>query len=232
MGFVENKFFLIAITFGFYFFAKYLQKKTRLIVLNPILVSILLIIGLLVFTGIDYDTYHEAGQTIDFWLQPTVVALGVPLYLQLKTIKKQWLPILLSQLAGCFIGLASVTTIAKLLGASSVVIKSLAPKSVTTPIAIEVSNALGGIPALTAAVVIVVGIIGAVFGIKILQVGRIRTPMAMGLSMGAASHALGASKAMEISHEFGAYASLGLILNGILTAILSPIILDMIGVLK
>lgn len=187
---------------------------------------------MLVVTGVPYDVYHESGELIDFWLQPAVVALGVPMYKQLKVIRKKLFPILISQLAGCFVGLASVTVVARMLGASMIVVRSLAPKSVTTPIAIEVSKTLGGIPSLTAAVVIVVGIIGAVLGIKILEIGRIRDNMAIGLSMGAASHALGASKAMELNPEYGAYASLGLILNGLFTALFSPIILDMLGIIN
>ena len=139
------------------------------------------------------------------------------------------MPILISQLAGCVVGLVSVTIIAKLMGASPEVIMSLAPKSVTTPIAMEVSNAVGGIPSLTAAVVIVVGLFGASCGVKLLQVGRVASPIAQGLSMGTASHAVGTSRAMEVSGKYGAYASLGLTLNGILTALLSPTILHILG---
>ena len=155
MDFFENKFFLLAITFGFFFLSKLLQKKTGWVLLNPILVAIAMLICFLQFTGVSYETYSEAGSLVEFWLKPAVVALGVPLYLQLRMIKKQLMPILISQLAGCVVGLVSVTIIAKLMGASPEVIMSLAPKSVTTPIAMEVSNAVGGIPSLTAAVVIV-----------------------------------------------------------------------------
>ena len=222
MDFFENKFFLLAITFGFFFLSKLLQKKTGWVLLNPILVAIAMLICFLQFTGVSYETYSEAGSLVEFWLKPAVVALGVPLYLQLRMIKKQLMPILISQLAGCVVGLVSVTIIAKL-------IMSLAPKSVTTPIAMEVSNAVGGIPSLTAAVVIVVGLFGAICGFKLLQVGRVASPIAQGLSMGTAGHAVGTSRAMEVSGKYGAYASLGLTLNGILTALLSPTILHILG---
>ena len=218
MEFFENKFFLLAITFGFFFFSKLLQKKTGWVVLNPILLAIALLICFLKFTGVSYETYNEAGSLVEFWLKPAVVALGVPLYLQLRMIKKQLMPILVSQLVGCIVGLVSVTIIAKLMGASPAVIMSLAPKSVTTPIAMEVSKAAGGIPSLTAAVVVVVGLFGAICGFKILQVGHVGSPIAQGLSMGTASHAVGTSRAMEVSGKYGAYASLGLTWNGILTA--------------
>ena len=229
MDFLENKFFLLAITFGFFFVSKLLQKKTGWVLLNPILLAVAMLICFLKVSGVSYEKYQDAGSLVEFWLRPAVVALGVPLYLQLRMIKKQLLPIILSQLAGCVVGLISVTVVAKLLGATPEVIMSLAPKSVTTPIAMEVSSAVGGIPSLTAAVVIVVGLFGAIFGFKVLQVGHVHSPIAQGLSMGTATHAVGASRAMEVSGKYGAYASLGLTLNGIFTALLSPYILHLIG---
>ena len=217
MNYLENEFFLLAITFGIYFFAKLLQKKTGFLLLNPILLTIAVLIIFLKITHISYETYNEGGHLIEFWLKPAVVALGVPLYLQLETIKKQLLPIL-SQLAGCFVGVVSVVLIAKLMGASQEVILSLAPKSVTTPIAMEVTKTLGGIPSLTAAVVVCVGLLGAILGFKTMKLMHVGSPIAQGLSMGTAAHAVGTSTAMDISSKYGAYASLGLTLNGIFTA--------------
>lgn len=231
MEFLENKYLLLALTFGAFALFKELQRRTGWVLLNPILLTIASLILFLKLTGISYETYQEGGQLIEFWLKPAVVALGVPLYLQLEMIKKQLLPILLSQLVGCLVGIVSVVLVAKLLGATPDVICSLAPKSVTTPIAMEVSNTTGGIPSLTAAVVVLVGLFGAVFGFKILTLGRVKSPIAQGLSMGTASHAIGTSAAMEISRKYGAYASLGLTLNGILTALLTPAILRLLGVI-
>lgn len=231
MNFLENNFFLLALTFGVYFFAKLLQKKTGLVLLNPILITIAAIIFFLKTAGISYEAYNEGGHLIEFWLRPAIVALGVPLYLQFEMIKKQLLPILLSQLAGCIVGVVSVVLIAKLMGASQEVILSLAPKSVTTPIAMEVASTIGGIPSLTAAVVIVVGLLGAVCGFKTMKLMHVGSPIAQGLSMGTAAHAVGTSTAMDISSNYGAYASLGLTLNGIFTALLTPTILRMLGIL-
>jgi putative effector of murein hydrolase len=129
------------------------------------------------------------------------------------------------------VGIVSVVIVAKLFDASPEVICSLAPKSVTTPIAMEVSKATGGTPSLTAAVVVVVGLFGAICGFKVLQIGRVGSPIAQGLSMGTATHAVGTSAAMEISSKYGAYASLGLTLNGVLTAIFTPIVLRLMGVI-
>lgn len=222
---------LLALTFSAFALFKGMQKKTGWVLLNPILLTIATLILYLKVTGISYETYSEGGQLIEFWLKPAVVALGVPLYLQLEMIKKQLLPILLSQLVGCLVGLVSVILIAKGLGATPEVVCSLAPKSVTTPIAMEVSDATGGIPSLTAAVVVLVGLFGAVFGFKVLGFGQVKSPIAQGLSMGTASHAIGTSAAMEISSKYGAYASLGLTLNGILTAVLAPTVLRLLGVI-
>ena len=132
---------LLALTFSAFVLFKGMQKKTGWVLLNPILLTIATLIFYLKVTGISYEAYSEGGQLIEFWLKPAVVALGVPLYLQLEMIKKQLLPILLSQLVGCLVGLVSVILIAKGLGATPEVVCSLAPKSVTTPIAMEVSDA-------------------------------------------------------------------------------------------
>ena len=231
MEFLENKYLLLALTFGAFALFRGLQRKMGWVLLNPILLTMFSVILFLKLTGISYDTYQEGGKLIEFWLKPAIVALGVPLYLQLEMIKKQWLPILLSQLAGCLVGLVSVILIAKGMGASTEVICSLAPKSVTTPIAMEVSAATGGIPSLSAAVVILVGLFGAVLGFKVMDYGRVKSPIAQGLSMGTASHAIGTSTAMDISRKYGAYASLGLTLNGILTALLAPMALRLLGII-
>lgn len=231
MEYLENRFFLIALTFCIYWGTGLLQRRTGLVVLNPILATILILIAFLKITGIDYETYAETGALIDFWLKPAIVALGVPLYLQLKNIRQQWMPILVSQLAGCLVGIVSVVLTAKWLGASNAVIISLAPKSVTTPIAMEVTTSLNGIPSLTAAIVVCVGLFGAVCGFKVLQVGRVKSPIAQSLSMGTASHAVGTSRAMEYGRTYGAYASLGLILNGLLTALFTPSLLRWLNIL-
>jgi putative effector of murein hydrolase len=149
----------------------------------------------------------------------------------LESIKKLFLPILCAELAGCVVGTVSVVLIAKLLGATQDVIISLSPKSVTTPIAIEVCNTLGGIPALTAAVVICTGIFGGMSGFRMMKISRVKSPIAQGLSMGTAAHAVGTSAAMEVGYRYGAFSSLGLTINGIFTAILAPVILSLLGLI-
>jgi len=217
---------LVALTFVVYVVAQRIYRTTKIPLLNPILVTIAALISILITAGIPYETYHEGGKYIDFWLKPAVVALGVPLYKQLSTIRKQFLPIIFAEIAGCVAGIISVVLIARLLGASDAVVASLAAKSVTTPIAMEVTKAVGGIPPLTAAVVICVGIFGGMSGFTIMRISGVRSPMAGALSMGTAAHAIGTTMAIESGgYRFGAWASLGLTLNGLLTALLAPAIL-------
>ncbi len=229
MDFLTNKFFLIALTFAVYLGGRVLQRRTGVALLNPILTSIIVLIVILSVGGVDYETYAEGGEYIDFWLKPAVVALGVPLYRQLEAIKKQMLPLLVAEFAGCVVGVVSVVAVAELLGASREVVMSLAPKAVTTPIAMEISGAVGGIPALTAAVVVCTGIFGGMAGFRIVKMSRIKSPIATGLSIGTAAHAVGTSAAMEKGERYGAFSSLGLTLNGLLTAMLAPLILAMLG---
>lgn len=230
MEFITNPIFLIAITFIAYIGAQILQRRFGIRLFNPILVSIIAIIIFLRGTGTDYETYRQSSIYIDFWLKPAVVALGLPLYRQLSTIRKQILPLLLSEIAGCVVGIISVVLIAYLLGASHQVVMSLAPKAVTTPIAMEISAATGGIPALTAAVVVSTGIFGGIAGFRIIRLSHIKSPIAQGLSIGTAAHAVGTSAAMERGERYGAFSSLGLTINGLLTALLTPLILSLIGI--
>lgn len=230
MSCFNNEFFLIALTFGAYFLGKLLRKWTGWVVMNPILVAIVCAIAFLKLAGVSYEAYNAGGHMIDFWLQPAIVALGVPLYLQLEKIRKEFVPILISEVAGCVAGVVSVVFIARQMGASKEVILSLASKSVTTPIAMEVTKAVGGIPSLTAAVVVCVGLMCAMLGYKTMGFARVRTPVAQGLSMGTAAHALGTATSMGVSDVHGVYASLGLILNGIFTALATPYILAWMGV--
>ena len=135
------------------------------------------------------------------------------------------------KILGCVVGIISVVLVAQLLGATKDVVLSLAAKSVTTPIAMEVTRAVGGIPSLTAAVVICVGIFGGMTGFRVMKLTHIGSPIAQGLSMGTAAHAMGTSRAMDVSGKYGAFASLGLTINGIFTALLTPTILDLLGVI-
>lgn len=230
MQFIKSEIFLIAVTFLVFYGAQKLRDRTGLQVLHPVLVTIAVIIAFLKLTGLSYEDYSASGRFIEFWLKPAIVALGLPLYTQLKSIRRQFLPILMSELAGCVVGIVSVVLIAKGMGASREIIISLVPKSVTTPIAIEITTQLGGIPSLTAAIVVAVGLLGAVCGLRVLSIGRIYSPIAMSISMGTAAHVIGTSRASQLSDRYGAYATVGLILNGVLTSVISGPLLTLMGV--
>lgn len=219
---------LITITFLIYWGAGWLQKRSGISWLSPMLITIAALIVILKTTGISYEKYYESGYLIEFWLKPAIVALGLPLYNELKHIRSQFITLFLTELAGCVVGIASVVLIARWLGASPEVVCSLAPKSVSTPIAIEISRQIGGITALTSAIVVVVGMIGAAAGLKMMHWGHVRRAVSQSLSMGTAAHVMGTNRISEISDRYGAYATLGLILNGVLTAFLAGPIVELL----
>lgn len=225
---LNSKTFAIAITLLVFWAAQYIYNRWKQPFLNPVLVSILLLMGVLQGLRIPYNRYFEGGQYISFFLGPAVVALGVPLYQHLETIKRNSKAIGLSLLSGSVAGIVSAAGLAGVLGASGKVIISIAPKSVTTPIAMGIVEQLGGIPPLTAAIVIVTGILGAVIGPSVLKIIGVTSPTAFGLAMGAAAHGIGTARAVEEGEIQGAMSGLGLCVNGIMTAIFTPILLRFI----
>ena len=229
MDLLKNSYVLLALTFVVFIAATKVSRRTGSVIFNPIMITIGVIIGVLSVAGVPCEAYDEAGGFISFWLKPAVVALGVPLYRQLAAIRRQALFILLAEVAGCVAGIITVVLLAETLGATREVAVSLAAKSVTTPIAMEVTSSLGGIPALTAAVVVATGIFGGMTGFKVMRLSHVYSPIAQGLSMGTAAHALATSAAMDIGYRYGAFSSLGLTLNGLLTALLAPTILALMG---
>jgi len=212
----------VSLTLAVYIFFKKMQLRYKSPLLNPILLTIAVVIAFLLFTDVDYRDYERNTQVISFWLAPSVIALGYALYSYLEEIKADFKKIIASMLAGSLTGIVSVCMMAYLLGASKTTLISLAPKSVTTPIAIEVSKQMGGIPSLTVAFVIAVGIFGAIFGQTYLKLLGVKDPKSVGLSLGATAHALGTASISERGPDFSAFGGLGMALNGVLTAILAP----------
>ena len=215
---------LLFLTLAVYALALILRARTGYLLLNPVLISTVTLIAYLKILDIDYAVYHDAAQFIDFWLKPAVVALAVPLYQNRQKIFSQWLPVIVSQLAGSVTGI----NFAKWLGAEREVVLSLAAKSVTNPIAIEITRTIGGIPAITAATVIVAGLVGQIAGYTVLK-NTVGMPSSVGMSLGTASHAMGIAASLERSRRMAAYAGLGLTLNGVLTAAIAPIIIPVLG---
>lgn len=225
---LHSEVFLVTFTFVAYILAQKIYQRLNLIFLNPVLIAILAVILYLHFMEIEYSHYAERSKVISFWLNPSVVALAVPLYLQMKRIKSDAARIILSTLSGSVVGIVSVVLIAKLFGASQEIILSLAPKSVSTPIALNISETIGGLPPLTTAIVVVVGVFGAVLGESILKLVRIHHPNAVGIAMGTASHALGTAKIATKGDEYASYSAMGLAINGIFTSLLIPHILPLL----
>lgn len=226
MSFLSNPTFLLFLVVALYALGLFLTEKYKWIIFNPIILSTTILITYLVILDIPYAAFSQAGQYIDFFLKPSIVALAIPLYLNWPVIKKQLIPIVMSQLAGCVTGIVSVILLAHWTGATQEIIYSLVPKSVSTPIALEISKTVHGIPSITATAVMTAGIFGSMIGFQVLKIIRINNPMSQGIALGTSSHAMGTMKAMGISHKFGAFASVGMIFNGILTAILAPLILS------
>jgi predicted murein hydrolase (TIGR00659 family) len=198
---------------------------------NPLLASILFFIGLFSFTPLSYQDYATANMPFIWLLEPAVVALAIPLFCQIQQIKKQFKAIMISCCVGVFIAISTCISIALLLTNDKTLLLSLLPKSVTSPIAMAVANEVGGLASLAAAVVIAVGLLGALGGFSLLQFCKITNPQAQGLAMGCSAHAIGTAKAMEVGNEQGAFSSLALVISGILTAILAPLFAWLIKVM-
>ena len=224
----ENQVLLLAITFILYYGVLLLQKKYKSVFLNPVLLTVTVLISYLIIFDISPSKYEEAGQYIDFWLKPSIVALGVPLYLQISKIKKQIIPLVVSQFVGSLLGVLTVCLVAKWLGLVDDIAISLAPKSVTSAIAFEVTRLLHGLEPITVMAVMTTGFLGNIFGISLLSWFHIKSPMAKGISLGTASHALGIMAAFNLSEKYAVYASLGMIFNGIFTALIAPTVVHLL----
>ncbi|RJG42544.1 LrgB family protein [Motilimonas pumila] len=217
----------LPITILLFFAFRWVHQRLPLPIFNPVLLAIISLMALLMFSATPYQTYARGAQLLTWLLEPAVVALAIPLYQQSQQIKAQLIPLLLACCAGVLTSLIVVLLVTHLLGADISVIASLAPQAVTTPIAMNVTAGIGGIPALSAVVVILVGILGASFALPILKIFKVNQPEAQGLAMGAAAHALGTAKAIEVSRLHGAYSSVSLILCAVLTALLTPLIFSL-----
>jgi len=222
---LDTPLFFITLNVIAYYIGVLLQKKTGWMLFNPILVSLFLIIGFLLLFDIEYGMYQKNSRFIEFLLEPAIVCLAIPLYYQLKRIRQQFMYIAISSFVGSVTGIVSVVVVSWAMGAPNEITFSLLSKSVTTPIAIDITKVVGGIPSLTVCAVIFTGIFGYAFGYFLMHKARVYNPVSQGFSMGMASHALGASKSMEISANYGAFSTLGLIVNGIFTAIMAPYLL-------
>lgn len=192
--------------------------------MNPVLTAVLLIVALLTVTDVDYATYFEGAQFVHFLLGPATVALAIPLYNHLSSVRRSFPALAAAILVGSLTAAGSAVALAWALGASPQTVISLAPKSVTTPIAMGVAERLGGLPSLTAVLVILSGILGAIAGPGLLKRAGVHDDRAAGVAIGTASHGIGTARALQTSEVAGAFAGLAMGLNGLATAILLPLL--------
>lgn len=204
----------------------FIYRKTNMPIFNPLLISITIIIIFLLAFNIDFDSYNEGAKFINMFLGPCTVVLAVPLYKQIELLKKHSTSIIIGIVLGSIIGIFSVIAFSHLLGLELDVIKSLIPKSVTTPIGIELSSSLGGIVPITVLAIIISGITGAVLGPQICKVFKITNSIAIGVAIGTASHAVGTTTALELGETEGAMSSLSIGVAGILTVFIAPLCLN------
>jgi predicted murein hydrolase (TIGR00659 family) len=192
--------------------------------LNPVMTAVILLVAILTLTGTPYPTYFEGAQFVHFLLGPATVALAIPLYRQFDRVRRSALALVVSLISGSLTAIGTAVGLGWLLGASRETLLSLAPKSVTAPVAMGITEQLGGLPSLTAVLVILTGILGAVIGPMVLNLLRIRDWRARGLALGTASHGIGTARALQVNELAGAFSGLAMGLNALATAILLPVL--------
>ena len=217
--------FWLTLTIGAYLFADKVYSACRLFpILNPVAISIILISTCLIFFEVEYERYFEGAKFIHFLLGPATVALAIPIYLNWNIVLLAKKAILVSVFLGVFFAISVTYAIAFFLGLDMITIKTLLPRNVTAPIAMGISEIIGGVPSLTAIITILTGIIGAALGTFVLDLFRIKNMAARGFAFGLASHGIGTARAMAKDEEAGVFAAVAMGLSGIVTAVMIPLI--------
>jgi len=211
---------MVAYAAGHWIFLKCGQNP----LLNPVATAVAILIAVLWITGTDYRAYFDGAQFVHFMLGPAVVALGVPLYEHIAEVRKTLLPMIVALLAGVVTAIVSAVGIALLLGGTSETVASLAPKSVTSPIAMGIAQEIGGLPSLTAVFVILTGIFGAMIATPLFNAMGMRDWRARGFGIGIAAHGIGTARAFQVNELAGTFAAIAMGLNGVATAILVPLL--------
>ena len=216
-----SPFFGIALSILSFLIGVEIRKRTGLELCNPLLIAIVLVSALLLVCRIPYEDYNQGGAVINMFLAPATACLAVSIYTRIQLLKENWLPILVGCAAGAITSMGSIYGLCRLFRLDEAVTASLLPKSVTTPIAIEVAGSLGGIQAITVVAVIFTGILGSIFAPLLIKLFRVKDPVAAGLAIGACSHAVGTSKALELGETEGAMSGLAIGVCGMITVIVS-----------
>lgn len=220
--FSSSLFFGVGITLVCYEAGLLLRRRFKLAILNPLLLAGLCVMAVIRLLGVSYTDYSRGTQYLSYLLTPATVALAIPLYEQLQLLRRNLLPILGGILAGTLAGLTGILFMSRCFGLSHQLYVSFLPKSITTAIGIGLSQELEGITALTVTAIVLTGILGNVVGEALFHLFRIRDPIARGLALGTASHAIGTAKALELGEVEGAMSSLSIAVAGIITVIAAP----------
>ncbi len=217
----SSPFFGITLSIVTFFIGVKIQAKCKTPICNPLLIAIVLSIGVLLLLDIPYESYNEGGYIINLFLAPATACLAVSIYSRLGILKQYWFPILLGCAAGSAASMGSIYLMCRLFGLDEALTYSLIPKSVTTPIAVSVASAHGGMAPVTIVAVLITGILGSILAPVLIKVFRIKDPVAAGLGIGACSHAVGTSKALELGEIQGAMSGLAIGVCGIITVLFS-----------
>ena len=215
--------FGLGVTLAAYQVAIWVYERTRWTVLQPVLTSTALIIGVLIGLGMSFEQYRESVSVLTLLLGPATVALAVPLYMNLKRIRRMLAPVLIMLVIGGVFATACGIVLAHLFGIDDTLLLSLAPKSATSPIAMLVADKIGGLASLAAVFVLINGILGGMFGVELLKRFGVTHPAAIGLSLGVVAHAVGTARALQVGDECGAFSALGMSLMGIGVALFLPL---------
>lgn len=218
---LETPYFGVALSVAAYWIGVKIQKKTGLVICNSLIIAGLLIIAVLVVFDIPYEAYYQGGTLINMMLGPATTCMAMTIYSKLEQLKKNLLPVLVGCVVGSVVSIVSILVMCRLFGLTDAMTISLLPKSVTTPIATAISEGQGGMVSITVAAVIFTGIGGNLAAPYLVKLFRIKNPVAAGLGIGAASHAMGTAKALEIGDTEGAMSGLAIGICGIITAILA-----------
>jgi len=223
-GFIsESVFFGAAVSLITYFMGAWLKRKLKSGLVNPLLIAIVLTIIVLIATGTDYETYNRGAQYISWLLTPATICLAIPLYEQFEVLKKNALAVLAGILSGVITSCVCILLLSLLFGFSHAEYVTFLPKSITTAIGMGISEELGGYVSVTVVMIIVTGVFGNVIAETVLKLFKIKEPVAKGIAVGTASHAVGTARAMEMGQTEGAMSGLSIVVAGLLTVIFAPV---------
>ncbi|MDY3940043.1 MAG: LrgB family protein [Spirochaetia bacterium] len=226
---LNNPFFGVILSLVSFRIGERLFEKTKLAVFNPFLISLLICIAFLKFFDIPLEWYNKGGDIIAFFLAPATVALALPLYRQLPLLRRYAVPVAVGGLVGAVTAIVSVVVFGKLLGIDNTLLVSFLPKSITTPLGLELSRMIGGVPAITVVAIMITGLTGNILSPVVFRLCRISHPVAKGLGLGVSSHVFGTNRALEMGETEGAMSALALVFAGLLTVGLAPLLKFLFG---